>query len=257
MLRAADASSEPGPLRIDEWRGVSVRDFGTDRSRPPMLLIHGLGMTADSCWGRNYQHLAQYGRVIAFDLRGHGSGVPVRRRFSIEDCADDCHALAGTLGLEPFVAVGYSLGGLVAQMLWSRHRDALAGMVLCATAHFPLSPFEWAMAALPSATKSNSAARKRLGAAEPRVLLSATQAAARFDSRSWVHAIDVPAEVVVTARDVVIAPFRQRWLWKALPRATKREVSAGHLAPVSRSQLFGHAIAAAYQSVAARAMTGR
>jgi 3-oxoadipate enol-lactonase len=222
-----------------------------------MLLLHGLGMTADACWGRNYHHLAQYGRIIAFDLRGHGSGVPVQHRFSIEDCADDCRALAGTLGLERFVAVGYSLGGLVAQMLWSRHRDALAGMVLCSTAHFPLSPFEWAMAALPSPSQSNCAVPRRLGAADPLVLLSAMQAAARFDSRSWVEAIDVPVEVVVTARDVVIAPFRQRRLWKALPRATKREVSAGHLAPLTRPQLFGRAVAAAYQSVVAQAEAGR
>ncbi len=236
---------------------VFVRDFGADRSRPPMLLLHGLGMTADSCWGRSYDHLAEYGRVIAFDLRGHGSGVPVRHRFSIEDCADDCRALAGTLGVERFVAVGYSLGGLVAQMLWSRHRDALAGMVVCATAHFPLSPFEWAMAASPSASKANREAPRRLGAAEPRVLLSATQAAARFDSRSWIHEIDVPSAVVVTARDVVIAPFRQRRLWKALPSATKLEIGAGHLAPLTRPQLFGHAIAAAYQSVVTRAETDR
>jgi pimeloyl-ACP methyl ester carboxylesterase len=56
-------------------------------------------------------------RAVAFDLRGHGAGLPLRRRFSIEECADDVRIVADALGLPPFIAVGYSLGGLVAQAL--------------------------------------------------------------------------------------------------------------------------------------------
>src|SRR5207249_4259135 len=56
------------------------------------------------------------------------------RRFRLADCADDVAALADNLGVEQAIVVGYSLGGPVAQLTWRRHRDLVAGLVLCATA---------------------------------------------------------------------------------------------------------------------------
>src|SRR5438132_3426601 len=48
-------------------------------------------------------------------LRGHGDGIRAGSRFRLEDCADDIAALAEVLGIGRFVAVGYSMGGMVAQ----------------------------------------------------------------------------------------------------------------------------------------------
>src|SRR6202022_4608662 len=38
------------------------------------------------------------------------------------------------LGIERAIAVGYSMGGPIAQLLWHRHPEKVAGLVLCATA---------------------------------------------------------------------------------------------------------------------------
>ena len=122
-----------------------MRDSIDDHGRPPVVLLHGLSMTSDSCWHGTYAPLAAHHRVVAFDLRGHGSGLPVEGHFSLEACADDVVAVATALGLDRFIAVGYSIGGLIAQTLWHRHRQALSGLVLGATAHYPLTPVEWAL----------------------------------------------------------------------------------------------------------------
>ena len=55
-------------------------------------------------------------------------------RFRLEDCADDIAALAGVLGIGRFAAVGYSMGGMVAQLLYRRHAPLLSGLVFCSTA---------------------------------------------------------------------------------------------------------------------------
>ena len=51
----------------------------------------------------------------------------------LADCADDMAALIDELGTGPVIAVGYSMGGPIAQLLWKRHPEKVAGLVLCAT----------------------------------------------------------------------------------------------------------------------------
>lgn len=67
--------------------------------------------TAELDWGKVMTPLARHFRVIALDLGGHGDGTSTGPLFRLEDCADDVAALAGTLGIGRFVAVGYSMGG--------------------------------------------------------------------------------------------------------------------------------------------------
>lgn len=82
------------------------------------MLIHGPTFTADLNWAKVFAPLSRHFRVIAADLRGHGDGIRIGPRFRLEDCADDVAALAGTLGIDRFVAVSYSMGGMVAQLLY-------------------------------------------------------------------------------------------------------------------------------------------
>ena len=42
--------------------------------------------------------------------------------------------MAGVLNIRRFAAVGYSMGGMVAQLLYRRHAALLSGLVLCSTA---------------------------------------------------------------------------------------------------------------------------
>ena len=109
----------------------------------PLVLLHGLGMTADLNWGATYAELCRLFRVVAPDLPGHGRGVRPWPKFSLEECADHIVALADSLGIERFIACGYSMGSLIAQLVWRRHPDRVAGLVLGATSrNFLGSPAE-------------------------------------------------------------------------------------------------------------------
>ncbi len=74
--------------------------------------------------------------MIAFDHRGHGTGLRSKKPFRLEDCADDAVDIAAALGVERFIPVGYSMGGPIAQLMWRRHPDNVVGLVLCATAPY-------------------------------------------------------------------------------------------------------------------------
>ena len=73
-------------------------------------------------WYPVLKTVGQFGRVVVFDQRLHGQGIACDR-FLLEDCADDVAALADVLGIRTFVPVGYSMGSLVAQLVWKRHRE--------------------------------------------------------------------------------------------------------------------------------------
>ena len=117
-----------------------------------LMLIHGVACTAELNWGKVFAPLAAHFRVVAADLRGHGDGIRAGSRFRLEDCADDVAALAAVLGTGKFTAVGYSMGGMVAQLVYQRHASLVSGLVLCSTAGNVGSPAqELAAFALPAA----------------------------------------------------------------------------------------------------------
>ena len=247
---------------------------------PTLMLIHGVTVTAELNWGKVLAPLSRQFRVVAMDLRGHGDGIPVGWRFRLEDCADDVAALAEVLGIGSFVAVGYSMGGMVAQLVCRRHAPLVSGLVLCATARNVLgSPAEkLAALALPSTAAAirwnpllqpvsaeilglsllgpvDDPATARWTRAQLRrtslgTALSAVQAVCEFTSHSWISQVDVPAAVVVTTRDRIVPPSRQRKLAAAIPAASVHEIDADHAVCVTDPQAFAQVLLQACWSVA-------
>ena len=79
--------------------------------------------------------------------------------------------------------------------------------------------------------------------------ISAVQAVCEFTSHSWIGQVDVPAAVVVTARDRIVPVSRQLRLARAIPGASVHEVDADHAVCVTRPQLFTQALLEACWSV--------
>jgi 3-oxoadipate enol-lactonase len=253
-------------------RGVTrVWECPGPRGAPTLMLIHGVTFTAELNWGTVFAPLSRHFRVIAIDLRGHGDGISTGGRFRLEDCADDIAALAQVLGLGLFVAVGYSMGGMVAQLLYRRHPSLLSGLVLCATARNVLgSPAErLAALALPTAAAAirwnpflQPMSAELLGMAlmgpvedpatarQARAQLRRTSLGTAI-SASWIGQVDVPTAVVVTARDHIVPVSRQLRLARAIPGASVHEVDADHAVCVTRPQLFTQALLQACWSVTA------
>jgi pimeloyl-ACP methyl ester carboxylesterase len=261
-------------------RGVTrVWDCAGPPDAPVLMLIHGVTVTAELNWGKVFAPLARHFRVVAMDLRGHGDGIAVGWRFRLEDCADDVAALAEVLAIDSFVAVGYSMGGMVAQLVCRRHAPMVSGLVLCATARNVLgSPAEkLAALALPSAAAAirwnpllqpvsaeilgrtlmgpvddpatASWARAQLRRTPLGTALSAVQAVCEFTSHSWISQLDVPAAVVITTRDHIVPPGRQRKLAGAIPGASIHEVDADHAVCITAPQVFAQVLLQACWSV--------
>jgi 3-oxoadipate enol-lactonase len=254
-----------------------------ERPGPPgagtPVLIHGVAGTAKLNWGKVFAPLGRHFRVVAADLRGHGDGIRLRSRFRLEDCADDVAALAGVLNIRRFAAVGYSMGGMVAQLLYRRHASLLSGLVLCSTAgNVCGTPAEQvavlAVPAMATALQWNPVlqmmgadffgmallgpvdepatarwARAQLSRTTLATTMSAMQAVCGFTSDSWISQVDVPAAVVITARDRVVPPYRQLKLARAIPGASVHYVDADHGACINAPQLFARALLEACWSV--------
>src|SRR5260221_9653585 len=117
-------------------RGTTfVRQIEGPPGAPTLLLLHGWMASGGLNWFRVFDALGEHFNVVAVDMRGHGRGIRNGRRFRLADCADDAAATLDELGVGPVIAVGYSLGGPVAQLLWRRHPEKVEGLVLCSTAH--------------------------------------------------------------------------------------------------------------------------
>lgn len=248
-----------------------------------MLLLHGWTSTAALNFYRCMPELADRYRVVALDQRGHGRGLRSRLPFRLEDCADDAAALVSELGLGPCTVVGYSMGGPVAQLMWRRRREAVAGLVLCATAaRFPVRQFNGAVGTLgagaaaalslvPASLRRTgmnyATARWSAGGAadwateewarhDPTALVQAGMALARFDSTGWIGGVDVPTSVVVTERDMTVPTRRQRQLAALIPGARVFPVDGDHRACVDHPRAFVAALVQACESVR-RATAGR
>ncbi|MCU0267717.1 MAG: alpha/beta hydrolase [Acidimicrobiales bacterium] len=248
---------------------------------PTLVLLHGWTATAGLNWFATFGPLSRHFHVVALDHRGHGRGIRSRERFRLADCADDAAALADVLGVKRFIAVGYSMGGPVAQLCWQRHRDRVAGLVLCATSRnfgnsaparamwatagglglaARVAPAEWRRNLYdrvlerrddgsPLATWMIAERRDH----DLRALLEAGHAIGGFTSHDWIGEVDVPTAVVVTERDTVVPVPRQRKLAAAIPDATVHPVPGDHTVCSVRPDLFVPALVEACRSVATRA----
>jgi pimeloyl-ACP methyl ester carboxylesterase len=275
--------SLPPKRQVDlPGRGTThVTEVAGPPGAPTLLLLHGWTATADLNWFPAYSALGAHFRVLAPDQRGHGRGIRPRGRFRLADCADDAAALADAFGVEAIIPVGYSMGGLVAQLLWHRHRDRVAGLVLCATArNFRGSRAEagWFNALGAAAVASRLVphpVRRRVGRrvveqrsgngqfsgwateefsrGDPRLVLEAGNAIGRFTSHEWITGVDVPTAVVLTQNDRVVPPPRQRRLADAIPGATIHPAPIDHGGCVVEADRFVPVLVGACREVAARA----
>lgn len=212
-----------------------------DPTAPVVLLLHGWTASSDLNFFTAYAELHQHATVIGIDHRGHGRGLRPDEPFSLEDCADDAAAVARELGAEQVIAVGYSMGGPIAMLLARRHPELVAGLVLQATA------LEWRatrrertrwqisrmfgpitrrfvrprLVRLVFARRfpRRHVLRPHLGwmlaewrRNDPWHMAQAARALSRFDARPWLASLGVPTVVVLTTRDQLVSPRKQRQL---------------------------------------------
>jgi pimeloyl-ACP methyl ester carboxylesterase len=234
----------PGRALLLPGRGeMFVRDSGGEGT--PLLLLHGWVASADLNWLFSYRALSAAGyRVIAMDHRGHGRGIRSHEPFRLLDCAHDAAAAIEALGCGPALVAGYSMGGPITQLLARSHPELVRGIVLCATssewqgpAYARLFKRMWLLRAVLSIagrgfwtraigtagfpdTAASAWLVSELTRGDPAALAEAGRELWRFDSRPWLGELTMPSAVLLTTKDLAVAPRMQRELAERLGART-------------------------------------
>jgi len=247
-----------------------VRRSGDLAGAVPILLLHGWQATSDINFYPVFGPLGESHAIIAPDLRGHGRSLYPEEAFSIDDAADDCAALLVDLGVSRVIVVGYSLGTMVAQTLVERHPELVAGLVLMAgelapclrshekvlvriggwlgtiqrqsngrrSAHFIVDK---AVRETAETEQYRNWLVREMERGHSASMRAAARSIGRFNGKPIAAAHpDVPVAVVITTRDRLIRPSRQRDLattWRA--RVTT--LDADHDAPIAQPFAFAAA----------------
>ncbi|MFP5332050.1 MAG: alpha/beta fold hydrolase, partial [Acidimicrobiia bacterium] len=93
--------------------GIHVEDYG-GRGKP-VVFVHGLGGSAAN-WALVAPTVADFGRVVALDLPGHGRSAP-SKTHTLENHAAAVVSVIEHLEHGPATVVGNSMGGLVVMLV--------------------------------------------------------------------------------------------------------------------------------------------
>jgi 3-oxoadipate enol-lactonase len=251
-----------------------------DPARPTVLLLHGWTASADLQFFTAYEAIARDFSFIAIDHRGHGRGMRPAARFELEDAADDAAALVEQLGVGRVILLGYSMGGPLSLLLTQRRPQLVDAIVVQASALewnatlnerlrwrtvWVMSPIvrSWAFPSWLRARLRGMAKRQPL--LEPYVewlageisrnsaahLVHAGQALSRYDAVEWARTLGIPAAMLITTKDRLVKPRKQRALAAALD-ATVVELAGDHLAPWMNGPEFSRRTVELLHDVAAR-----
>jgi pimeloyl-ACP methyl ester carboxylesterase len=252
---------------LSNGRQVSFWHLPGPLGAPTVVLLHGIAVTADLNWGGAFAALCRHFHVLAPDLRGHGRSASPAADFRLEDCADDAVMLADALGVDRFIAAGYSMGGLIAQLLWRRYPERIDGLVLCASSRNFLGTFAERMASLLTPAVSLAARMNPLlyalgaGVLAPGLIndlygesrqfalaemnrtsmttvTAALAAVSEFTSHEWIGEVDVPVSVLITTHDTIVPTARQRRLAESIPHATVVTIDGDHGVCIRDRELF-------------------
>jgi pimeloyl-ACP methyl ester carboxylesterase len=258
-------------VRVADRGEFFLRDTGGDG--PVVMLLHGWMASADLNWSAAYGDLQAAGyRVLAIDHRGHGRGLRPIEKFRLSDCAADAAAVLRGLGVAPATVVGYSMGGAIAQLVAREQPDVVSGLVLSGTAqHWQerevqrrfrgLGVLGLTLGVAPRASWQRGFKQVGLKPSPRTVWLhselmrhsandiaEAGRELGRFDSRPWAPSVSAAVAVVLTTRDELVPPRKQRELAEAY-RAQVFEAPVRHIELVVHADKYNPALLAGIAAV--------
>ena len=114
---------------VCETNGVKIHYLRTGRSRPPVVLLHGL-TGGGACWTPLARALESDYDVVMPDARGHGNSSAPLNGYGYHDHASDVVGLIQGLGLAAPVLLGHSMGGMTAAVVASEGATTIRAVIL-------------------------------------------------------------------------------------------------------------------------------
>lgn len=236
-------------LSLADGRNLTWRASG---SGAPLILIHGWGNSA-AIFNDLMNRLPDHD-CLAPDLPGYGASTAAAK-VDLAALSDDFISWFDALGLETVNLLGWSLGGMLAQVLAARFPARIERLILIATTpRFVVAP-DWqhglpdaTVRALardfkraPAATLDNFWRRQFHGESsppvpllpevEPATALGGLELLRQVDLRDQLPGITTPTLVLHGSKDVIIPVGAGHYLAATLPQAFLHEINDGGHAP--------------------------
>ncbi len=238
-------------------------------ARSPLLFLHGLG-GGHHAWDRQLPYFSARGFPShAWDQPGYGHSEMVEP-YDLEQVALSLKRLVESLGGEPVVLVGHSMGGLIAQEAYARFPHLVKALVLCLTSaafvgdsNFardfvtarlgPLdegkSMSDIAASVLPTMRGSKSdpeglaLAQRIMSGIAPETYRKAVHLLTTFDRREQLPGIAVPALLIAGGDDKTAPAATMKRMAEKIPGADYVLLQGcGHLGPLDQPDEFNSAL---------------
>lgn len=238
-------------------------------TRSPLVFLHGLG-GGHHAWDRQLPYFSARGHPShAWDQPGYGHSETVEP-YDLEQVALSLKRLVESLGNEPVVLVGHSMGGLIAQEAYARFPHLVKALVLCFTsAAFVgdssfardfvaarLGPLEQgksmadiAATVMPTMRGSKSdpeglaLAQKIMSGIPPETYRKAVHLLTTFDRREQLSRIAAPALLVAGSDDKTAPASIMKRMSEKIPGAEYALLEGcGHLGQMDQPDAFNAAL---------------
>jgi pimeloyl-ACP methyl ester carboxylesterase len=116
---------------------LAATEYGatTPADRPPIAILHGLFGSGRN-WATVAQRIGERRRVIAFDLRNHGTS-PWADSMNYAEMAEDVRIALNTRGHRRYALIGHSMGGKAAMIVTLTNPDEVARLIVVDIAPVP------------------------------------------------------------------------------------------------------------------------
>jgi len=101
---------------------------------PWLVLSHSLACTV-RMWDPQIEAFKDRFRILAYDMRGHGSSAAPQGPYTLDLLAEDVLALMKHAGVGKAIFIGLSIGGMIGQTLALKQPALFERMVLADTGH--------------------------------------------------------------------------------------------------------------------------
>ncbi|HSW69405.1 MAG TPA: alpha/beta hydrolase [Gammaproteobacteria bacterium] len=238
----------------------------------PIILIAGFSCD-HTFWSGVLNTLAQNHQVLLLDNRGIGQTDSPDIPYSIDVMADDVMRLSHQLGLKNPVIIGQSMGSAIAQNMGKRYGNQIQKIILINTFYqltkipeivfeltgelqkmnIPLSyrvrsivPWVYSNAFLAESNQLENLIRLAENNPYPQSLVGyerQLEALKKFDSRSWLHEIKVPAFIIAGEEDIIAPLAGAKEVQEKIGKQTQLDViPGGHASPIEQPQKIIDAI---------------